>query len=165
MSVLSRQVGRAKWLMMRCGACGVIALALLLAGCQMTPTSAPRSAKSAKSADVMDPCAERLHEICGQLLLFYSRNRHLPAKLEDLRSMPAADPSLSLECPISHRPYVYERQGLLLPDVRGRVIIYDVQPVHAGWRWVIAIDEITEGDPLIARVMAVADSKFSNLTW
>src|SRR5260221_4292549 len=33
-----------------------------------------------------DPCAARLQDISGQLLLFYALNRKLPDKLDDLKS-------------------------------------------------------------------------------
>src|SRR5688500_14109954 len=46
-----------------------------------------------------DPCATRLHDISGALLLYYARNNDLPPALADLQGTPGVDGPASFECP------------------------------------------------------------------
>lgn len=103
-----------------------------------------------------DPCASRLHDLCGPLLLYYSAEGHLPERLDELAQVGGqAGP---LVCPASGRPYVYNPNGLPGPEAGTRVIIYDPLPSHSGVRWGISIRAGGEGEPLIAKVIALPES-------
>jgi len=131
---------------------------LLLAGCQTqqldpplansvtlqppptlpTHRRQPQSAPPGKGAAFdVDDCAARMQTLEGQLLLYYYKYQKLPTDLDELRSV--ADPleEVPLECPVSHKPYVYNPAGLILgndPD-RRLLIVYDSVPAHGGSRW------------------------------
>jgi len=154
-------------------ACSLVA-ALLLGGCtsSQTPTSAAKpspAASGTKSAgrepdSATDPCAGRLHDICGALLLYYLTHKRLPANLDELQSMPELDEPLAFECPLSKQPYIYNPNGILLAEKSERIVMYDATPAHPGphgmYRWAIRIDDPTPGQPLVAQVIALPESFF-----
>ena len=113
----------------------LVAALALLAACR-----APEPAVSRPGA-TLDACAERLHEISGQLLLHYSRNRRLPASIA-----PAA-------CPVSGRPYVYRPEGVSVPGELGRVVLHDPTPDHANGWWCIVILKGVRDSPTTMRVV------------
>jgi len=130
-----------------------IAAAAAAVGCQ-TPPAAP-SAQT--PGGELDSCPERLHDICGQLLLYYSVKGHSPERLDqlgDIRS--GALPPLI--CPVSGKPYTYNRDGLAIPESTRRVLVYDAEPSHSGKRWAIVADAAQGGKPLVARVLLMAEA-------
>ena len=142
----------------------VLTLAALAAGCAAPahPSSPARPKSAAKEAPISnaDPCATRLHDLCGPLLLYYATNHKLPPTLEALRST-GMDMPEELTCPVSHQPYVYNPGGLLAPNAMGKLIIYDATPAHSGMRWAVAIIEPQRQiDPLVAKVVAVPNTSF-----
>jgi hypothetical protein len=102
-----------------------------------------------------DPCAGRLHDICGALLLYRTKTGNLPERLEDLKEADLAGIPEVLQCPVSGKPYLYDKSLAALPGAAGRVIVRDAEPVHSGLRWAISIAEPKKGEPLITRVVAV----------
>jgi hypothetical protein len=131
-------------------ACGV-ALAMVAGGCQTSTPSARRP--SAK----IDPCAERLHDICGRLLLYYRGNGKLPVALADMKGLDSgALPPLV--CPLSDKPYIYRKDGLRVTGRPGLLVLYDAEPVHSGMRWGISVETASEGQPLTGRVVLLPDS-------
>ncbi len=130
--------------------CGLLAAALA-AGCE---TSVPRSRGTGPE---VIPCAERLHGICGHLLLYYSINDKLPERLADLKSA-GPEPLPPLTCPDSGKPYVYNRSGLTIQGRPGRLLLYDPAPTHSGMRWGILADDPVEGKPLTARVVRLPEN-------
>jgi len=133
-----------------CLACA-LAWATIAAGCQASGASAHRP--SAK----IDPCAERLHDISGRLLLYYRVNGKLPVALADMRGLDSgALPPLV--CPLSDKPYIYRKDGLRVPGRPGLLVLYDAEPVHSGMRWGISVETASEGQPLTGRVVLLPDS-------
>ena len=104
----------------------------------------------------------RLHDVCGPLLLYYATNRALPAKLEQLSDVRAFETVKDFTCPASGKPYVYNPAGLPAPDRSMRLIVYDAAPAHGGTRWAIAIPISPGEGPLVAKVVAVPESRFSD---
>ena len=103
-----------------------------------------------------DPCAERLHALCGPLLFYYALHRRLPERLDELRAL--ADPidaPVEFTCPVSGLPYVYAPQGVRRPGGQpGVLVLYDAAPSHSGMRWAVAVDEPTRpGQPLVTKVV------------
>lgn len=123
-------------------------LAVAAAGCQ---TGAARRAGA-----VVDPCAGRLHDLSGRLLFYYSLHGALPAALEDLAS---ADPTPlpPLVCPVSGKPYVYNRDGLPVRGRPGRAVLYDAAPTHSGMRWAALADPPIEGRALTTCVLLLPE--------
>lgn len=125
--------------------------------------TAPRKSQASPSDAPItntDPCATRLHDLCGPLLLYYATHRQLPPQLEELRSVSGLESAVELVCPVSGRPYLYNPQGILLPEQQARVVIYDPLPSHSGMRWGISIIEPSGPGPLITKVIALPESVF-----
>jgi hypothetical protein len=140
-------VGRLALLGLACG----LFLAMLAAGCQTAPQTHPR-----RQGGAGDPCAERLHLICGQLLLYCLQRDELPAALADLKGTgPGELPPLL--CPTSGKPYVYNREGLSVPGKAGRLVVYDADACHSGMRWGILADVAWGEKGLNARVISLPD--------
>ena len=139
---------------------------LSAAGCTTDPVKAKaRYAHPGESSQLsnLDPCASRLHDICGPLLLYYATNHHLPDSLHELRQVAGFD-EVEYRCPVSGLPYVYTSRGMPAPNQPGgRIIIYDAAASHQGLRWAVSIVEPVEnpGGALITKVLAVPDSYFS----
>jgi hypothetical protein len=147
---------------------------LLLAGCGSAnekPASrtgrdarqpdASRSTEQAAAISNTDPCAMRLHDVCGPLLLYYAVNHHLPDRLDELLAVPGFEGQVHLTCPVSNRPYVYNRVGMFAPETLSRIVIYDPAPAHANMRWGVSIIEPQEpGGALVAKVIALPESMF-----
>ena len=142
----------------RSGASGLSIFLVAALGCHGTPGDVGRSLPLAA-----DPCAERLHDICGQFLLYYSSRGELPEKLEDLSSAPGSDEPPSFTCPISQKPYVYDRGGLPISEPPGRVVLYDFAPVHSGLRWAIVIVQSGGGRPLMTRIVGIGEEKWAQV--
>ncbi len=131
---------------------GCIALAALAAGCNR-----PAGPEVVRRPSVRtDPCAERLHDLCGRVLLYYSIHRKLPAAAAELASG-GASPGPPLVCPVSGRPYVYVSEGVTVKGRPGRLILYDAAATHNGMRWGILVDRPTGRPNITARVILVSD--------
>ncbi len=133
------------------------ALAWGCAGCGAPP--AKDSGAEAWSVGA-DPCAERLHELCGPLLLHFALRGRLPERLEDLAVL--SDGPLELACPVSGKPYVYERQGVAVEGKPGLVVVRDPEAVHSGLFWAISVLPAEGGATLTTRVIAVPESAFES---
>jgi hypothetical protein len=129
------------------------ALAALAGGCQPQWTwswetnswqrvQPPAPAKPV-NPDVDDPCAERLHDIEGQLLLYYHLNHSLPPSLEDLNKLTSE--KVQLTCPITGKLYIYVPEGIEILNGDRRVIVFDAVPCRPGVRHVIIADPIRPG--------------------
>ena len=107
-----------------------------------------------------DPCAMRLHDLCGALLMYYFTNGRLPERLEDLAALPGDTEALNFTCPVSGKPYAYSYEGIRIPEQKTRVIIYDPTPAHLGMRWAVIIEEPERDKALITDVRALPESFF-----
>lgn len=131
-----------------CWICWII-IAAVASGCQTSQTSVPAAARPSVKPD--DPCAERLHDICGQLLLYHSIHKRLPNNLAELQTLNSATPSLV--CPTSGEFYIYNPKGLQIPGQLGCLVLYDAIASHSGMRWGILVGDADSGKPLQARVI------------
>ena len=160
----------------------VVVLMSALAGCQSTtkqtqpepyirkaPTAAadaqrngaPKNKQDINAISNTDPCAMRLHDICGALLLYYQQNHTLPKRLDDLANSPLLEGQDALVCPVSKQPYLYNPVGITTAETRARIICYDPTPAHAGYRWAISIIEPEENGPLVTKVIGLPESHFT----
>jgi hypothetical protein len=121
-----------------------------------------------------DPCAIKLHDLCGPLLLYYSVYNRLPQSLDELRQLPGFENLTDFNCPVSHRPYIYTPQGEPGPDeeflrengpsvkVSSVIILADPTPVHGGIRWALSMQE--QSDPsrgFVAKVIVLPANRSS----
>lgn len=103
-----------------------------------SPAAAPTEAASPGDPDVLatiEPCATRLHDVAGVMLLYYALHKRLPAELDELHAIADLDQALDFTCPASGRPYVYTPAGLRFPGKDERLVLYDVEAAHDGARW------------------------------
>ena len=142
----------------------ILSAACLLAGCAAPKKSASASAPASLSEQAelsnTDPCALRLHDFCGPLLLYFGANHDIPPDTDALMQIPGFADAGPFECPVSHKPYVYNPQGLPTSNPSLRMILYDAEPSHRGMRWAVAIQAPREGQPLVAKVIAVPEAQF-----
>ena len=111
----------------------------MAAGCATQP---PKPATQ-PSGPEEDACAERVHDIAGQLLMFYVRHGQLPKELSQL-----GPDSPKPVCPVCKKPYRYNPQGLDVPNLSARAIMWDAEPCHSGFRWAIVMEPPVPGQPL-----------------
>jgi len=106
-----------------------------------------------------DACAERLHDVCGNLLFYYAGKRTLPPTAAALQATggPLAVP---LVCPLSGKPYVYKPEGIIVGKHNGRVVLYDPKPSHSGMRWAVLVTPSADGAEITARVILVPEKDF-----
>jgi len=137
------------------GTC-LIGAALAACGCTLPPAEA-----TGPPAVASDACADRMHTILGQIVLYYSAHRQLPPTAEAL-SAAGGGTTPPLACPVSGKPYVYNPKGV--PIVLGGrqyiVVLYDGEPTHWGARWGILIEPPLGRRSLIARVGLLPEKDF-----
>jgi hypothetical protein len=124
-------------------------------GCVAPPAAKPTPTHS----PTLDRCADHLQEICGIILEYYVDHRQLPATMEQLQVIAAQqnEPTDLFICPVSKLRYIYNPDGVVLPslDPPARLVMYDAEPVHGGYRRGIAISAPVGGRPLVCRVIMV----------
>jgi hypothetical protein len=144
---------------------GLFCIASLLVGCAGSAKPQP----SVRFVDQniapitnTDPCATRLQDISGDLLLYYAANHHLPEQLDELTNLPDVGEVPPFVCPVSHQPYIYNRAGIPLPEQDSRIVLYDATPAHSGLRWGIIVNTPEAGRPLVMKVIALRESLFQS---
>ncbi|MFI5377939.1 MAG: hypothetical protein ACHRHE_01420 [Tepidisphaerales bacterium] len=142
---------------------GMLMAVSLAAGCQSTTRNNQPKGQPAGTAPITntDPCATRLHDICGALLLYYVDHHRLPARIEELTEYPDFKDIREFRCPVSGQAYIYNPVGVVSPDQPTRVILYDPVPSHAGMRWGVSFAESHDAAPLVTKVIALPESYFS----
>jgi len=121
--------------------------------------SSPKQQKPSRRLTISDPCPSRLHDLSGALLLYYVQNQRLPERIEELQRLPGGSIGGHV-CPESKQPYVYNPKGVVGPNIVWRAVIYDAEPTHSGYRWVIAVQEPSGNAPLITDVFPWPESRF-----
>jgi hypothetical protein len=95
----------------------------------------PPTAFTGDAIEALDPCGDRIEDLCGPLALYYRDNHHGPARVEELGRYAIPGEQLNIACPASNKPYLCSPQGL---EARGqdiRIYLYDAEPCHNGARW------------------------------
>ena len=93
----------------------------------------------------------------GHLLLYYSLNKRLPQTLDDLRAVSGQAEAPPSVCPVSGKPYIYRADGLRVPGLSGRLVLYDAAPAHGDMRWGIVIAQMHGGGPLTTQILLVPE--------
>lgn len=107
-----------------------------------------------------DPCAMRLHDLAGALLLYHATYGMLPPSLAELREVPSLlGPLETFKCPASAMDYQYDPNG---ERKRDRVLLlYDPAPAHEGKRRAVELIESKPNQPLVTKVIALPEEYFS----
>ena len=134
----------------------LVGLAGLAFGCK--PAAEPELVQ--RPSVRKDPCADRLHDVCGDLLFYYAAHRALPPTVAVLQSA-GGGLARPLVCPSSGKPYVYRPKGIVIPGRTGRVVLYDSEPAHAGMRWAVLVTPAAGGAEITARVILVPEKDFA----
>jgi hypothetical protein len=161
--------------------------AVLLAGCQTQQQSSKRTAGNGPYIDTtdggvpynpgkqqssaskktpplsvgqMEPCAARLQDVEGAMLMYWAVNRHLPEKLDELKEFADVGTELNFTCPASGLPYVYAPGGLQSAGRPKRIIMHDATPAHDGKRWCILMAPIKPGQAPYMEVLQMPDALF-----
>ena len=111
--------------------------------------------------DATDPCAQRMHNLSGLLLMYYAVNKHLPDRMAELATFADDTLPFNAECPDSGRPYVYAPQGLQSSTSGERsLVIYDDAPAHGGLRWGVFVAPPRDGQPPATWVILMSEEVF-----
>jgi hypothetical protein len=139
----------------------MLLIALAFSGCGSSNGGKPAADRSNAQRTMTDPCAMRLHDLAGALLLYHASHGSLPATLEELRNVPGAiAPLESFACPVSKAPYRYEPAGLSLRGRVARVILFDATAAHDGKRWAVEVPDSAPDEPLVTKVVSLPESAF-----
>ena len=146
---------------LRLVALSVLATFLFGSGCQVTT----EGERSTPADTIGDPTAERLHAICGELLIYYLKHQALPGSLDALRkstSRPEALPPL-VE-PESGREFLYYRMPAAIPTRQGRLLILSPtraaqSPPDRPLRWAVLVSKPQPGGQIITQVVLLSESE------
>jgi hypothetical protein len=107
-----------------------------------------------------NPSASRLQDIGGYIMLFYRLHQEMPAKLQDLSSLPGGG-ELNFNS-MSGQPFVYQSTGMWSPDRANKCIIaYDPELV-SGKRWCLFMTVPKGGNALDVDVFDLPEPFFLN---
>jgi len=130
---------------------------LLLAACGgPVPQATPALPSDGLAAT--DPCATRLHDISGTMLMYYLLNKKLPERLDLLRPLADAGTELNFTCPASGKPYIYAPGDTAVPVSERRLVLYDATPAHHGLRWGIVAAPAQGDQPMSLWVEPISDA-------
>ena len=110
-----------------------------------------------------DPCATRLHEAAGAMLLYFATHQDLPPTLEQLKKAPGIEGAGDMTCPVSHKPYVYNPAGIPTGEEGVVIVLFDPEPSHSGMRWAVTAAPPKGTAPMVAKVVAVPEARFLQL--
>jgi hypothetical protein len=139
----------------------VLAPLLLLVGCKSRGSDKPSRARGPVAPiSNTDPCAMRLHDLAGGLLMYQLEHHRLPERLDQLKGLPIVPGDIEFVCPVSHQPYLYTPQGLRIASHPGVIVLRDAAPSHAGMRWaVFLLPPEQPGEPMVTKVIAVSEKQ------
>lgn len=108
-----------------------------------------------------DPCAARLHDVAGALLLYYRVKQQMPPKLEDVRSLGSIAQDLEFSCARNGAPFVYVPNGMASGGKEQRIIAFDPTPVgRPRFRWCL-IASVSNSGALITDVVPLEEKVFN----
>jgi hypothetical protein len=149
---------------------GLFVIALSI-GCQSGKPSAKAHSQSvtappASAQPLADPlaqtggCDAHLQDIAGLFLMYSLQNHRLPDSLDELKKLPGAADVGDFNCPVSGKPYLYNREGIPTRSGSGRIILYDAEPTHHGQRLALVIQESAPGGAMVTKVVELPESFF-----
>ncbi len=126
---------------MRTGLAGLL-LGALLVGCAPSTGPSARSTVGPSEPAVPqgpDASAERLHDVCGSLLLFHASQGRLPDSLAELAAATGLEASRTLD-PATGRPFAYARGGFAASAEGASVVVLAEPAPGAAVRWAVAFE-------------------------
>jgi hypothetical protein len=124
------------------------------------PVSPNAQTLSPDDIGASDPTATRLQDIGGYVLLYYSEYEHMPASLDDLRSMPGGG---DLQFTSAYgQPLQFVPPGLWPPGTGNKCIIAFDPSVSGGKRWCLFMTLPRGGAALSVDVASITDGAFQN---
>lgn len=133
----------------------LLVLAAPLAGCRFERVKPEPNVSTLNPT--LDPCAARLHDVAGSLLLHYAAAGDLPPDLAGVKKA-GGEACPPLECPVSKMPYLYNPAGLIITGQPGRLVLYDAEPSHNGMRWGLIVNQAGRGKALEVRVILLPNN-------
>jgi len=131
----------------------VLAVLAMLAGLPAGCTFVPVKPEPKTTPDpALDPCASRLHDVAGSLLLYYAAHNDLPPDMPAVKQA-GGDACPALQCPLSGEPYVYYPMGIEIPGLPGLVVLHDATACHDGNKWGLVASQMGPGKPLQVQVL------------
>jgi hypothetical protein len=127
------------------------------------PDLAAGQKPSGSAAGAVEPCAARLQDISGALLLFFQEHNRLPDTLDELRPMNAFGAPLQFVCPTNGQPYVYATAPVQGDPGARWILMYDATPLHDGHRWVILGRPPQGRQPVSMWVVSLDEKTFQRL--
>jgi hypothetical protein len=106
-----------------------------------------------------DPTASRLQDIGGYVLLFYRENDHMPASLDELRTLPGGE-DLQFNSASTGQAFGYVAPGLWPPETGQKCIIVYDSTIANGKRWCLFMTLPRAGEALSVDVACIPDSAF-----
>lgn len=134
-----------------------LTIGLLLTACQ-APTPSVSGPTPSSVAIATDPCAVRLDDINGALLLYYTLNKQLPENLEQIRPLADDGAALNFTCPLSQKPYTYLPVNPDVPVSEPCLILFDSTPAHRGLRWGILATPAKDKQPVTFTVIQLDEA-------
>ena len=143
------------------GQAGSAAPATRPAGENQPPPRADARPADIRDVSLTDPCANRLHDLAGSLLLYHAIHQRLPERLTDLEQITGPLAPAALVCPVSKSPYTYNPDGLLSPDTKSLLVVYDSAATHDGRRQAISVTPPADPtDALVTKITSLPNQAF-----
>lgn len=108
---------------------------------------------------INEPCADRLHTLCGPLLMYYALHHKMPDNIEQIREIGQPDPDVQIICPVSGKQYIYNASGLPRHGKPGVLVLYDAEPTHKGRRWAVAVQPPQRPNQALIPEVVLEDEK------
>jgi hypothetical protein len=131
-------------------------LAVMAAGCTFVPV---KPEPKATLGPALDPCASRLHDVAGSLLLYYATHNAIPPDLAGVKQA-SGEACPPLQCPLSGEPYVYNPMGIEIHGLPGLVVLHDATACHDGNKWGLVASQMGPGKPLQVQVLLLPAGAF-----
>jgi hypothetical protein len=129
--------------------------AALAAGC----TQGGRVERPAPPAG-LDPLAEQLHDICGNLLWFESMYHRLPRSVDELCLATGLDARRVID-PVTGKPFAYDPAGFAASQTAERILLVAAPAPAAKTRWCVSM--VQAGGTSTCRVIAVPADAFGEV--
>jgi hypothetical protein len=150
--------------MTRTKTCTVTLIALALTACaepapsnpliEPSKTDAGAVAPVAAKTSVTDPTADRLHEISGDLLIYYARKHTLPPTLEAIGALAPDLPPLKDAG--TGQPLIYFPDAPPIPGRPGNLLVQSPARNSQNGHWAILIKEAADKRTLSAQVVSLS---------
>lgn len=130
---------------------------LWVAGCATDADTSDPAGRSLRLGT--DPAAERLHDVCGSLLLFHAQYGRLAGDLEELALATGLDDE-TLTDPRTGRPFAYEPDGFASGAGGRRIVVLAAPEPGASHRWGVTI--VPGGSMMTGKVVALPVGAFAD---